>query len=501
MAGAELMGGECTMSLFKKSPCNEALCIIQNVEDRMSGKAVETLKVDYPIHQTLLKHFDRLLHNEEKMSHSSKQMLGTISSLSEFDVKMTYSAHKLIDFARDMAALSESNLAIVEEITASMNHVNDTIGSTSDTMRQLAQSSQDLIRKNDESMVQLNEIQVLKENVVSDTTDMSCQIEKLVEMATKVNEIVNGVAAIAEQTNLLALNASIEAARAGEFGRGFAVVADEIRKLADSTKSNLEDMRGFVNNIQEAANGGRKSLEHTLASTSSMNEKLDGIAVTMKDNVRMMNDTVKDVETVSQSMLDVKEAAKQVNQAMSLSAQDAEKLHAMTQIIHGDAMQSADNAKQITKIDEDLSEIVRGMILALNGGMHAISNEELINNLQKAKEAHGNWMKNLRRIVEEMHVYPIQTDSKRCAFGHFYHSLSIAHPDIVQEWTAIDSVHHEMHGMGIEVVEAVRKGEREQAQALYGKAEKLSQEIFIRIEKTIQAIEKNSRQGIEVLKV
>ena len=173
----------------------------------------------------------------------------------------------------------------------------------------------------------------------------------------------------------------------------------------------------------------------------------------------------------------------------------------MTQVIHADAMQSADNAKQITKIDEDLSEIVRGMILALNGGMHAISNEELINNLQKAKEAHGNWMKNLRRIVEEMHVYPIQTDSKRCAFGHFYHSLSIAHPDIVQEWTAIDSVHHEMHGMGIEVVEAVRKGEREQAQALCGKAEKLSQEVFIRIEKTIQAIEKNSRQGIEVLKV
>ena len=48
------------MNFFKKAPCNEALCIIKNVEDRLSGKAVADPKVDYPIHQTMLKYFDRL---------------------------------------------------------------------------------------------------------------------------------------------------------------------------------------------------------------------------------------------------------------------------------------------------------------------------------------------------------------------------------------------------------------------------------------------------------
>ena len=488
------------MNLFKKNaPCKEALCIIQNVEDRLNGKAVAGLTVDYPIHQTLFKHFDKLLASEKKMSASSKRMVSIISSLSEFDVKMTHSAYKLIDFAQNMSALSESNLAIVEEITASMNDVNETIGHTSATMNQLSESSNNLIRKNDESMIQLTEVNTLKENVVKDTTTMSEQIAQLVDMAAKVSEIVNGVEAIAEQTNLLALNASIEAARAGEFGRGFAVVANEIRKLADSTKTNLDDMRVFVNNIHQAANGSRESLNNTMQSTSNMNAKLDIISGTIKENVFMLKDTIKDVDKISDSMLDINEAAKQVNQAMNLSAQDAEKLHSMTQVIHADATESGVNAKQISQIDEELSEIIRDMISSLNGGINAITNDELTKNLMKAKEAHGNWMKNLKRIVDEMKTYPIQTNSKRCAFGHFYHAINITHPDIAKEWAAIDGVHQELHNMGIKVIDAVNRNNLAQANDLYLQAKKLSEEIFVHIDNTIKAIERNSNLGVEIL--
>ncbi len=488
------------MKLFKKAPCEEAVCIIKNVEDRLQGKAVENPKVDYPIHKTIFKHFDRLLESEKKMSISARKMLSSTSSLSDFDVKTTYSSNKLIDFAKDMSTVSESNLAIVEEITASMNQVNNSIGITSITMNTLAEASKNLVEKNDESILQLNEVKELKENVIQDINTMNEHIRQLVNMAVKVNEIVNGVEEIAEQTNLLALNASIEAARAGEYGKGFAVVAEEIRKLADSTKTNLNDMRVFVNNIHSAASSGRESMNNTMNSANNMNSKLDGIHDTIKENVVLFKETIKDVDQISESMEDIKEATKQINIAMDSSAKDAEKLNYMTQEIHADAIQSAENAKQVSKIDTELSEIIREMISALNGGMNAISNEELIDNLIKAKESHGKWIVNLKKIVDEMKVYPIQTNSKKCAFGHFYHSINLTHPDVSKHWTAIDKVHRELHGMGIKVVDAVNDNNKVQANDLYSQTEKLSREVFKHLDDTIGAIEKNSKLGIDILR-
>jgi len=251
------MRGEVEMSLLKNAPCKEALCIIKNVEDRLNGKIVDLPKVDYPIHQNLVKIFEKLLSSEESMSRSSKKMIGLTSALSNFDVEMTHSSNQLIEFAGEMSSISESNLAIVEEISASMNEVNNTISNTSDIMNNLQESSRELVLQNDESITQINEIDMLKNDVSRDAALMSEQIRALVEMAVKVNEIVNGVESIANQTNLLALNAAIEAARAGEAGKGFAVVADEVRNLAGKSAQAATDTTALISTSVESVEGGR----------------------------------------------------------------------------------------------------------------------------------------------------------------------------------------------------------------------------------------------------
>ena len=319
-------------------------------------------------------------------------------------------------------------------------------------------------------------------------------------MTAHISDIVNGVAAIAEQTNLLALNASIEAARAGEMGRGFAVVAEEIRKLADSTKGSLQDMRGFVGNIQLAAQAGKDSLQETLNSTQLMNEKLDNVSETVQENVAMLKNTVQDVEGVAELLVQVKEAANQVNQAMNLSASDAEKLTTVTRDIHRDAVQSRENAEYISKIDTELSGFVKDMFVALNGSVHAISNVELLQNLAKAKEAHRAWITKLKTMVADMKTVPLQTDSKRCAFGHFYHAITIEDPAVKKEWHSIDAVHDELHSLGGEVIEAIKAGDSNLARQLVARVDGLSKQIFAKIDSTIQVIEQKSKIGEELLR-
>ncbi|MEA4845853.1 MAG: methyl-accepting chemotaxis protein [Clostridiaceae bacterium] len=481
-------------------PCNEARCILNYVEKRLEGYEIQEPEVRYPIHSSVLKYFNKLLDSEKQMSAAAKQMLSITADLSSFDVNMSHSSYSLIDFSGEMSTLSESNLAIVQQTTASMNQVNESVGNTSDTLSQLAAASEVLISRNNQSLSQIEEVNVLKNNVMADANIMSTQIQQLVEMANKVNNIVNDVKAIADQTNLLALNASIEAARAGEHGRGFSVVAQEIRKLADDTKNSLEGMNAFVNNIQSAALSGKQSMDNTVSSTYEMSQKLDTITGTIVENVSMLNTAIDDIKIINESMEGIKVAAGEINKAMEASSQDAEKLSQMTQEITNDAMQSAEQAKKISQIDDSLSGIVKKMMHTLLGSKNAINNQELMQNLNRAKEAHKNWVDDLRRIADEMRTYPIQTNGSKCAFGHFYNSIYISHPAIENEWKAIDRIHNELHNFGHRVVEAVKAKNNSEAQECFNKAEELSKRVISCLDKVISGIEEQDKRGVQVLR-
>ncbi|WP_129597259.1 methyl-accepting chemotaxis protein [Anaerophilus nitritogenes] len=482
----------------KKKPCEEASCIIKYVEEKLEGKETLVPKVEYPIHKNLLKNYEKLFLNEKIMSSSAKKLLDVNASLSDFDVQMSSISYQLIDFAKEMATLSESNLAVVEQITASMNQVNYTINETSETLKDLSISSTELIDQNHKSLSEIKEINQLKQEVLNDANIMSMQIERLVEMANKVNDIVMGVGAIADQTNLLALNASIEAARAGEYGRGFTVVAEEIRKLADDTKASLKGMESFVSHIQNAATEGKQSMDNTILSTEKMSKKIDSVTDTTKKNVQMLEDTVSNVYTINESMGGISAAAIEINQAMDISSKDAESLSMMTNVIHQDALKSADYAKKISKIDDVLSGTLKDMMQGLNGTVHAIDNDEFLEYMQKAKIAHKIWVDNLKYSVDTMKIHPLQTNSFKCAFGHFYHSIKIIPKVIEKDWKEIDHFHEELHKLGESGLQAIKDKDNFQAQKYYGDAEKLSKKIFELIDEVITQVKSQSKEGIEI---
>lgn len=466
------------MFILKKSrPCHEAECIISHIEDVVSGKMTVEPDVEYPIHKKMLKTVNSLLDNEKQMSKSSKEILEVTASISDFDMNMAHISERLVEFSYEMANLSESNVAIVEETNASMTQVNETVVQAATTLNELSGHSEELLARNNDGLRQMMEVAELKEEVMEESEKMKVQIERLAEMTRSIYEIVAGVGRIADQTNLLALNASIEAARAGEHGRGFAVVADEIRKLADDTKTNLDNMNLFVRDIQTTANDGIKSMDNTLKSTEKMSDQIDDVTVTINENVEMLNNSISEIKNINYSVSGIQTATNEINAAMDASSRDAENLSGMTIQINEYALKSKEYSKVVADIDDKLSQTTKDMMDALSGGKNALGDGEILIIVEKALVSHRGWISKLEGIVENMIVEPIQTDGNRCAFGHYYNSLTIINPQIKKIWASIDDVHMEFHELGHSVLDSVKNNDKNEALTYLNRAKDRSLEM------------------------
>lgn len=435
-----------------------------------------------------------LVANEVRLADTSGLLGDTVSSLSSFDVGMTYISEQLMNYAGQLMAVSDSNLGIVEETTATLNIVDENAKKTTEMLGELGDDAQLLSTKTEESQELLNQAKTLKDELVEDIKVMAEEMSQLMRLVDEVNEIVDKVQSIAGQTNLLALNASIEAARAGELGKGFAVVADEVRKLADDTNAQLVDMRQFVSQMNQATEESRASLEKSVDSGNRMGEMIDGATASVQENTNRLGGIAKEVRVMNKSVEEIRDAIHDINGAMDASSKDAEKLAGMTAKIRDDAQKSVDYAKQLAQIDDQLSDILDNIYSGLEQGRRAPKNSEIVDILTKAKTAHANWLMLLKQIVEEGQAQPIQVNSKKCVFGHYYYALALKHPGLSEAWNQIGTLHNTFHTLGKTVLERLDQDQASR-QALYEEAEEVSKQLMDTIDKVIRLIEQMTGAG------
>jgi len=181
--------------------------------------------------------------------------------------------------------------------------------------------------------------------------EIAQKIAQLSERTQQIGGITQTVKDLADQSNMLALNAAIEAVRSGEHGKGFAVVAREIRSLADQSiqatnrvREILEDIGGAIRVAVSITERGSQKIEGGLLQVKQSGENLRELSNIVKDNssavrqiaaavsqqnagitqifsavtdqTRMMDETMRRLESTTQAASTLKDLSQRVSEVV-----------------------------------------------------------------------------------------------------------------------------------------------------------------------------------------
>jgi methyl-accepting chemotaxis protein len=185
----------------------------------------------------------------------------------------------------------------------------------------------------------------------------SDSIEILSERSEEIASALSVITDIAAQTNLLALNAAIEAARAGDAGRGFAVVAEEIRKLAEGSKKSAVDIEKVIREIQKDINVASKAID-SMESNVKSGMKASKEAQSVFESIEKASHETLDLSK------EIVEATEDQKESIHATAKNIEKIVVVAEETASGTEQVASSSKvlsqgmnEVTATSEDLANV------------------------------------------------------------------------------------------------------------------------------------------------
>jgi len=194
--------------------------------------------------------------------------------------------------------------------------------------------------------------------------ESAAEIARLQEISKQVEHFRRTIDELAHQSSLLALNATIEAVRAGEYGRSFEVVAKELRKLAESSAAEADEVQRSVASIQESVGRTTHLMERSLEQVLVVAEGGEGIN---REIDRIVNAAELVAETggrIAATARETAERSRATGQALADSRTEAERAAAGTELVvsgsdrQREAIQALDRAA--ARVAETAQRLARG---------------------------------------------------------------------------------------------------------------------------------------------
>lgn len=428
-------------------------------------KAVSQLKeADYSKEPELLDIYQRLSKGRKQFEQVLENNLKALMQISSLDLTMQYQTEKILEISRKIANASEVIFgASMENSNAENQHE-----ALTNTIIEASAETEKVYKKIETGQNELTTIKEVSGQTIMVSHGMKKDMEELFHVINQMDELISGIDKISLQTNLLSLNASIEAARAGEAGKGFAVVAGEIRALAAETQKLTGNIGEFVEVIKNASKKSAQSVSDTIQSLEIMTEKIGnvwGLNHENQEHVSRVNDSMGSLAAVSQEI-------------SSSMAEMESQLRDSTDFMQKVSVDLKEAIEPVEEIEKALDEAAKQMGAMTEDAFFHLDRLEFARYVESAITAHQTWLSNLRKIVVEKNIMPLQLNDKKCGFGHFYYAITLKIPEIQSIWNALAGKHKKFHEYGASVINALLDGNSAKAEMIYQEAENYSKELI-----------------------
>lgn len=331
--------------------------IINGVKSIASESADITAKV-----------LDESTESAVSINEVSTNISSITGQISDFVNHLEVSNRKVKEIANGITSLSERNQGqslYISQSTTAVEQMNSSIISVADISHKRKKATDNLV------IITKNGGEVIEMTLNS--------VQSIVQELGRITEIVELINNIASQTNLLAMNASIEAAHAGHAGKGFSVVANEIRKLADATNNNSQNISEVINGTIKKMNNVLKLCIKSKNAFTIIEDEVDSTNIAMTEISNAMNELSYGSTEIMDSMIELTGIAKK------LDTETEEMQQHTNQVFEG-----------INKIEEVSLMLKNGMV-EIEIGAHDINNAiGKVNTLQLRS---GESVKNVLREV------------------------------------------------------------------------------------------------------
>ncbi len=310
---------------------------------------------------------DELADMLRTLQETSSRVSSMVAEVRSSSALVAFSGSDLVRGNRDLADRTEQQAANLEQTSASMHDLQETVRLNAETAVQADQRA--------------TQVRTQAEGSAAAMEAAIASVEAIQQSARRMNEIIGVIDSLAFQTNILALNAAVEAARAGEQGRGFAVVASEVRSLAQRSAESAKEIRGL---IQTSAQQVEASVAGIKVAGGNIRTVVDGIrsvASSVNHIAQASNEQSTSLTEVSSAIAQLDQITQQNAQMVESAVALAQQLEARAESLAG-AVQSfrlkqgtADEATALVRSAQALSQSKRGQafldaITAKDGGFH-----------------------------------------------------------------------------------------------------------------------------------